>query len=274
LSQAGYVEGRNVAIEYHWADSRYDRLPALAADFVRRQVSVIVTSGIQAALAAKSATSTIPVVFGVGVNPLELGLVPSLNRPGGNLTGVTGLAQETMPKRLQLMHEVVPTATVMAALVNPAESSSGISSQKMQETARSLGLQIHVLHASNEHDIEALFPTLRELGAGALVISTDQFLGSQNARIAALALRNRVPTIQGNVGFPTTGGLMGYAASSMEIDRTVGIYTGRILKGEKPADLPVQQPTKMELVINLKTAKALGLTIPETLLATADAVIQ
>jgi putative ABC transport system substrate-binding protein len=274
LSQAGYFEGRNVAIEYHWADGRYDRLPALAADFVRRQVSVIVTSGIQAALAAKGATSTIPVVFGVGVNPVELGLVPSLNRPGGNLTGVTRLAQETMPKRLQLMHEVVPTATVMAALVNPAESSSGISSQKMQESARSLGLKVHVLHASNEQEVDALFPTLRELGAGALVMATDQFIGSQNARIAALALRNGVPTIHGNLEFPAEGGLMGYAASSMEIDRAVGIYTGRILKGEKPADLPVQQSTKMELVINLKTAKALGLTIPETLLATADEVIQ
>jgi putative ABC transport system substrate-binding protein len=274
LSQAGYVEGRNVAIEYHWADGRYDRLPSLAADFVRRQVNVIVTNGIQAALAAKAATSTIPVVFGVGVDPVELGLVPSLSRPGGNLTGVTGLAQELMPKRLQLMHEVVPTATVVAAFVNPAESSSGISSQKMQETGRSLGLQIHVLHASNEQDIAALFPTLRELGAGALVMATDQFIGSQNARIAALALRNRVPTIQGNVEFPRMGGLMGYASSPMGTARALGIYTGRILNGEKPADLPVLQPSKFDLVINLKTAKALGLTIPETLLATADEVIQ
>jgi putative ABC transport system substrate-binding protein len=237
-------------------------------------VSVIVTSGIQAALAAKGATSTIPVVFGVGVDPVELGLVPSLNRPGGNLTGVTGLAQETMPKRLQLMHGLVPAARVMVALVNPAESSSEISRQKMQAAARTLGLQIHVLSASNEQDIDALFPTLQELGAGALVMATDQFIVSQNARIAALALRNMVPAIQGSREFAAAGGLMSYARNDMETARTLGIYTGRILKGEKPADLPVLQPTKFDLVINLKTAHTLGLTIPETLMATADEVIQ
>jgi putative ABC transport system substrate-binding protein len=274
LSQAGYVEDRNVAIEYHWADSRYDRLPALAADFVRRQVNVIVTTGIQAALAAKAATSTIPVVFLVGADPVELGLVPSLSRPGGNLTGVTGLSQELMPKQLQLMREVVPAVTVVAILVNPANSVSGFSSQKMQETGRSLGLQIHVLHASNEQDIDGLFPTLREVGAGALVMGSDQFIGSHNARIAALALRNRVPTIQGNRLFAAAGGLMGYGASLTDQYRLAGAYVGRVLKGERPADLPVQQPTKFEFVVNLKTAKALGLTIPEALLATADEVIQ
>jgi putative tryptophan/tyrosine transport system substrate-binding protein len=274
LNQAGYVEGRNVAIEYHWADSRYDRLPALAADFVRRQVSVIVTAGIQAALAAKAATSTIPIVFSVGVDPVLLSLVPSLNRPGGNLTGVTGLNQEVIAKRLQLLHEVVPATPVMAALVNPTLASSEITTRNLQAAARTLGLRIHVLHASNERDVDALFPTLRELGAGALVLATDEFILSQNARIAALALGNGVPTIQASRAFAVAGGLMSYGTNTAETNRTVGVYTGRILKGEKAADLPVQQATRIELIINMRTAKALGIAFPTALLVRADEVIE
>jgi putative ABC transport system substrate-binding protein len=274
LSQAGYVEGQNVALEYHWADFQYDRLPALAADLVRRQVSVIVTTGISAALAAKTATSTIPIVFQVGVNPVQMGLVASLNRPGGNLTGVTSLASELMAKQLELLHQVVPTVTVMAALANPAQPNAVNSSNNLQAATRILGLQLHLLNASSERDIDAVFTTLQELRAGGLVIATDGFLNSRTAQLAALALRQAVPTISPNRSFAAAGGLMSYGANGVESQRTAGIYTGRILKGEKPADLPVQQATKVELIINMKTAKSLDLTFPITLLGRADEVIE
>jgi putative tryptophan/tyrosine transport system substrate-binding protein len=276
LSEAGYVEGRNVAIEYRWAEGQNDRLPALAADLVRRQVAVIaVPASTPGVLAAKGATTTIPIVFYIGLDPVELGLVASLAHPGGNITGVTGWNVMVGPKRLELLHEVIPSATSIALLVNPTSPDLvKADSRDQQAAARALGLQLHVLHASNERDFDTVFATLIQLRAGGLVIGTDSFFNTQKEQLAALTLRHGVPTIHQYREFVVAGGLMGYGSPTADLSRQVGVYTGRILKGEKPADLPVQQATKVELFINLKTAKTLGLTVPLPLLARADEVIE
>jgi putative ABC transport system substrate-binding protein len=274
LSEAGFVEGQNIATEYRWADGRSDQLPALAAELVHRQVAVIVATGVAAALAAKSATQTIPIVFFTGVNPVAFGIVASLNRPGGNLTGVTSLFDEVAPKRLELMHELVPTATTMALLVNPSNPNAEAQSRDMQAAGRTLGLQLHVLHASTDRDLDALFAAAAQLRADALVIGPDPYLNSRFEQLSALTVRHAIPTIFFTREFAAAGGLMSYGADGADLYHTVGLYTGRILKGEKPADLPVQQATKVELVINLKTAKALGLTVPLALLTRADEVIE
>jgi putative ABC transport system substrate-binding protein len=276
LSEAGYVEGRNVAIEHRGLDDQYERLPMLVADLVRRRVTVIVTAGgIAAALAAKAATTTIPIVFSVGVDPVEAGLVASLNRPGGNLTGVTSMNVELGPKRLQLLHELAPLATVVALLVNPTNPNAGTLSKDLQAAARTLGLQLHVLGASTERDIDAVFASLTQLRAGGLVIGTDGFFITRSEQFAALTLRHAVPAIFQYRAFAAAGGLMSYGGGSFtDPYRQVGTYTGRILKGAKPSDLPVQQATKVELVINLKTARALGLTVPLPLIGRADEMIE
>jgi putative ABC transport system substrate-binding protein len=274
LSEAGYVEGRNVAIEYRWTENQNDRFPALAADLVRRQVAVIAAAGVSATAAAKAATTTIPIVFNMGLDPVERGFVASLNRPGGNLTGVSNLNVELGPKRLELIHELVPTATVMALLVDPTGPNAATLSRDMQTAAHTLGLQLHVLHASTERDFDTVFATLVQLRAGALVIGNDGVFINRPEQLGALTARHAVPTIFQYREFAAAGGLMSYGGSLTEPLRQVGVYTGRILKGEKPADLPVQQSTKVELFINLKTAKALGVTIPLALLTRADEVIE
>jgi putative ABC transport system substrate-binding protein len=245
----------------------------LAADLVRRQVTVIVSNS-PAALAAKAATTTIPIVFGSGIDPVKLGLVASLNRPGGNLTGVSNLNLELGPKRMELLRELVPTASIIVLLVNPANAGAETLSRDLQAAARTLGLQLHVLRASTERDFDSVFATVAQIRAGALVIGTDPFFISQSEQLAALALRHSVPAIFQYREFTAAGGLMSYGGHTTEMYRQVGIYTGRILKGEKPADLPVQQSTKVELFINLKTAKALGLTVPLVMQMTADEVIE
>ena len=278
LNEMGFVEGRNVAIEYRWAENQYDRLPALAAELVRRRVSVITTgSATLAALAAKAATTTIPIVFLMGADPVELGFVTSLNRPGGNLTGVTTLNVEISPKRLEVLRELLPTTTIMGVLVNPMNNPATVETELRQAKAatHTLGLQmIHVLQASTERDLDSAFSTLIQRRAGGLVISADTFFSGKSVELAALASRHAMPTISPYREFVTAGGLMSYGGSVTELYRLVGIYTGRVLKGEQPADLPVQQVTKVELVINLKTAKSLGLEVPPTLLARADEVIE
>jgi putative tryptophan/tyrosine transport system substrate-binding protein len=274
LSEAGYVEGRNAAIEYRWANGQYDLMPALAADLVRRQVTVIATGGIPAVLAAKAATTTIPIVFSTAANPVDVGLVASLSRPGGNLTGVTNVAVELGPKQLELMHEMVPKATVIALLVNPTNPNAETQSRDLKAAARTLGLELHALHASTERELDMVFAHLAELQTGGLVIGTDPFFTSRGEQLAALTLRYAVPAIYQFRQFAAAGGLMSYGGGFTEGYRLVGVYTGRILKGEKPADLPVVQSTKVELVLNLKTAKALGITFPLTLLGRADEVIE
>jgi putative tryptophan/tyrosine transport system substrate-binding protein len=273
LKDTGYVEAQSVRMEYRWADGQYGRLPAMAADLVHRQVAVIVTNS-PGMLAAKAATTTIPIVFTTSGDPVELGFVASLARPGRNITGVTQLNVEVAPKRLELMHELVPTATIMAVLLNPTYPSAETQSRGMQAAARTLGVQLHILRASNERDIDDAFATLAQLRAGAFVISSDPFFNSRAEQFAALALRHAVPTIFQYREFAAAGGLMSYGGSIIDSYRQAGVYTGRILKGEKPADLPVQQSTKVELIINLKTAKALGLEVPRTLIARADEVIE
>ena len=276
LSETGYVEGRNVAIEYRWAAGQNDRLPALAADLVRGGLNAIVTPGsTPATLAAKAATKTVPIVFYVGGDPVELGLVASLNRPGGNLTGVTTLTSEVGPKRLQLLYELVPTATIVALLVNPTNPDLAEPATKdLQAAARTLGVQLHVLHASAERDFDAVFSSLVQQRVSALVIVNDALFSTRVEQLAVLAIRHAVPAVYQFREFVAAGGLMSYGTGFIDAFRQVGVYTGRILGGEKPADLPVQQTTKAELIINLKTAKALGLTVPTALLVRADEVIE
>jgi putative ABC transport system substrate-binding protein len=250
-------------------------LPALAADLVDRHAAVIAAvGGSPAALAAKVATTSIPIVFQVGVDPVSVGLVTSLNRPGGNLTGIANLALEAGPKRLELLHELVPSATAIAVLVNQTRSNAETESRNLQEAARLLGIKLHVLHAGTDRDFDAVFASVVDLHAGGLVISGDPFFNSRSERLAALALRHAVPTVYQFHEFAVAGGLISYGSSITDTHRQTGIYTGRVLKGEKPADLPVQQSTKVELIINLKTAKALGITVPQTLLGRADEVIE
>jgi putative ABC transport system substrate-binding protein len=276
LSETGYVEGRNLAIEYRWAEGRNDQLPALAAELVRRPVSVIVVAGsTPAALAARKATITIPIVFQIAVDPVQLGLVTSLSRPGGNLTGVVTLNVEVAAKRLELLHELVPTASIVALLVNPTNTTlAETTTRELETAARTLGLEFYVLHASSEREIDAAFATLIQLRAGALVIGADALFNSRSEQLAALTIRHRVPAIYQYREFVSAGGLMSYGTPVADTYRPLGVYTGRILKGEKPADLPVQQATKIELIINLKTAKALGITVPLPLIGRADEVIE
>jgi ABC-type uncharacterized transport system substrate-binding protein len=275
LKSTGFIEGQNAAIEYRWAEGRNDKLPALTADLVHRQVAVIVAPTTPSVLAAKAATETIPIVFFVAGDPVDLGLVASLGRPSGNLTGATTLTLEVGPKWLQLLHEMVPNTTSLALLINPTSPNlAEAQSRDLQTAARSRGLQLHVLHASSDPDFETAFESVARLRAGGLVISSDSFFFSRSNQLATLAARHAVPTIFGFREFVAAGGLMSYGGSLAESFRWVGVYTGRILKGEKPADLPVQQSTKIELFINLKTAQALGLEVPPTLLTRADEVIE
>jgi putative ABC transport system substrate-binding protein len=263
-----------VAIEFRWAESQYDRLPAMATDLIRRRVTVISAGSLPSALAAKAATSTIPIVFSIGVDPIAFGLVSSLNRPGGNITGITNLNLELGPKQLEVLRELLPDATVMAALVNPTNPNAETHSNDLQAAARTLGLQLHVLHASTEGDLDSVFASLSQIRASALVIGSDAFFVSRSAQLGALTARHRVPAIYQFREFAAGGGLLSYGSSIMDSYRQVGIYTGRILKGEQPAELPVQQSTKVELIINMKTAKALGVRLPLTLLGRADEVIE
>jgi putative ABC transport system substrate-binding protein len=276
LSDAGYVEGRNVAIDYRWAHGNNDQLPSLAADLVARRVTVIATPGSTlGALAAKAATTTIPIVFVTGADPIVAGLVPSLNRPGGHVTGVTTLNVEVAPKRLELLHELVPTATIIALLVNPTNPAlAQPTTRDVQAAAYGLGLPLHVLHAASEEDLETAFASFVKLRAGALVIGTDQFFNSRVEQLAALTVRHAVPAIYAIREFVVAGGLMSYGSHLQDAYYLGGRYTGRILKGEKAADLPVQQATRVELIINIKTAKALGITFPISLLGRADEVIE
>jgi putative ABC transport system substrate-binding protein len=274
LKEAGYVEGRNVAIEYRFAENRYDRLPALAAELVRRRMDVIAANG-PAAQAAKAATATIPIVFTAGFDPVEVGLVASLNRPGGNITGVSILDVELGPKRLELLHELVPTATIIAMLINPTDPTRAeIISKNLQAAARTLGLQPHVLHASTDRELDTVFTSLPQLRADGLVIGGDPFFNSRSEQLGALSSRHAMPAAFQFRTFAAAGGLMSYGADLADSYYQAGIYVSRILKGEKPADLPVQRAAKVELIINLKRAKALGLTVSLPLLGRADEVIE
>jgi len=275
LGETGYVEARNVAIEYRWAEGQVDRLPAMAADLVHREVTVIAATGTPAALAAKAATTTIPIVFETGNDPVHVGLVASLNRPGGNVTGIAQLATEIAPKRLELLHEMIPAARIIGLLVDPSDPVVFENTTRgVQAAARSLGLALHVLNVSTERDLDAAFANLVQLRAGGLVISGGQFFNSRSKQLAAMALQHSLPTIFPYRDTAAAGGLMSYGASLTDAYRLAGVYTGRVLKGEKTADLPVQQATKVELTINLKTAKALGITVPLSLTGRADEVIE
>jgi putative tryptophan/tyrosine transport system substrate-binding protein len=275
LGEVGYAEGRNVTIKFHWVGGQYDRLPSIVADLIRRQVAVIAAmAGTPSALAAKAATTTIPIVFNVGVDPVAAGLVTSINRPGGNITGGIILSAELVAKRVELMHELLPTASVIALLINPTNPTAETEKTIAQDAARSLGLQLHVLSASNASKIEDAFRTLVEIRAEGLVVHVDPYFTNQFDQIVALATRHTVPAIYGWPEAPIAGGLMSYGPSIAETYHLAGVYSGRIVKGEKPGDLPVQQVVKVELVINLKTAKSLGVTFPITLLGRADKVIE
>jgi putative tryptophan/tyrosine transport system substrate-binding protein len=276
LAEIGYVEGQNLAVEYRWAEDHYDRLPGLAADLVGRQVAVIVAPGsTPAAFAAKAATKSIPIVFRIGNDPVEIGLVASLNRPGGNVTGIASLNKTVVAKRLQLLHELVPAATSIAALYNPANAvGAETQTRELQVAARILGVRLSILNASDESEFEAAFAILIGERAGGLLVGGDLLFLNHSDQLAALAARHRVPAIYPDRKQTTTGGLISYGADRTDAWRQVGVYAGRVLKGEQPADLPVQQVTKNQLVINMKSAKALGLTFPETLLVRADEVIE
>jgi putative tryptophan/tyrosine transport system substrate-binding protein len=274
LKETGYVEDENVLVEYGWAEGQYDRLPAMAAELVRRRVAVIVAIPIPAAIAAKSATAKIPIVFYVGGDPVELGLVASLNRPGGNATGVNYFVAELGPKQLELLHELLPTAVRIGLMVNPTNVNVEGSTKGVTAAAATMGLQIDMVQASDSREIEAAFATLVRNRADALVIGADPFFTSRRLQLATLATRHAIPAITGNREFVEAGGLMSYGTSLTEAYRQLGAYTGRILKGAKPNDLPVMQSIKFELVINLPTARALGIEIPPTLLARADEVIE
>jgi putative ABC transport system substrate-binding protein len=274
LNETGYVEDRNVAIEYRWAEGQYDRLPALAAELVRRQVAAIVISSTVGAGAAKSATATIPIVFLSGSDPVKYGLVASINRPGGNITGVSVITVELLAKQLELLSEVIPNVTTIGLLMNPTNPTTELQLRDLMNAARSLGRQIVILKASSEGNIDAVFESLVEQRVGAIVVGSDSFFHTHGEHIGARAVRNKIPAISEGREFAVAGGLMSYGTGFAEASRQAGVYTGRILKGEKPGDLPVMRPTKFELVINLKTAKALGLTIPPSILARADEVIE
>jgi putative ABC transport system substrate-binding protein len=276
LSDVGYVDGQNVTVEYRWADGRYDKLPELAADLVRRHVSVIaVPSNTPASLAAKAATATIPVVFSVGDDPVRLGLVASLNRPGGNATGMNFFIGELAAKRFGLLHELIPAASRIAVLANPTDATrTDTNVRDLEAAARAFGLQIHIFKASTNGEIDAAFSAIVRDGADALFVLPDSFFATRRVHLAILAARHAVPATYGQRDYAEVGGLMSYGTDLAESRRQVGLYTGRILKGEKPADLPVLQPTKFEFVINLQTAKTLGITVPPMLLARADEVIE
>jgi putative ABC transport system substrate-binding protein len=274
FSESGYVEGRNVAIEYRWAHNEVDRLPELAADLVHRRVAVIVTSAIAAALAAKAATTTIPIVFGTGADPIQEGLVASLNRPGGNVTGVTGISVELTPKRLGLLHELLPRAARFAVLVNPNDPNAASMITNVRAAASTVGRQVEVFFASTNREVETAFASLAQKRADALLILPSQFFINRRVQLATLAAHYRVPASHSSREYVEAGGLMSYGASITDRNRQVGIYTGRVLKGEKPADLPVMQSTRYEFVINLQTARLLGIEFPPTLLAIADEVIE
>jgi ABC-type uncharacterized transport system substrate-binding protein len=275
LGETGYVDGRNVAIEYRWAEGRYDRLPAMATDLVHRQVTVIAATSTAAALAAKAATTTIPIVFEMGSDPVRLGLINSLNRPDGNITGVTQLNWEVIPKRLELLHELLPTARVMALLVNPTDSVyAEMQSRAVLAAAHTLGLELHVLNASTEDDFDSVFANVVYLRAGGLVIGGGAFFYSRIKQLAALAIRHAVPAVFQSREFVAAGGLLSYGSEVTDAYRLAGVYTGRVLKGDRLADLPILQATKVELFINLKTAKALGITVPLPLSGRADEVLE
>jgi len=274
LSETGYVEGQNLVIEYRWAEDHYDRLPALAADLVGRKVDVIASSGTPSTLAARRATAAIPIVFMAGGDTVELGLVSSFARPGGKLTGFTIIGAELMPKRLELMSELIPEAKVMALLVNPNNSTTEHVIRDLQEAGRIKGVRLDILKVEAESEFETVFASLVQLHAGALLVSTDSLFFGRREQLVALAARDGVPAIYDLRDFTAVGGLISYGTSLPAVYRQIGIYVGKILEGAKPADLPVQQPTKFELVVNLKTAKALGLTVPPSILARADEVIE
>jgi putative tryptophan/tyrosine transport system substrate-binding protein len=275
LGETGYIEGHNVTIEYRWAEGNNDRLPALTADLIGRQVAVIAATSTPAALAAKAATASVPIVFEIGSDPIQLGLVTSLSRPGGNVTGVTSLAVEVAQKRLELLHQLFPTASVMALLVNPAEPTiAKATASEVLVAARTFGLEVHVLNASSESDFDEVFSKLVQLKASALIISGGPFFVSHREQLAALTLRHAVPAVFPYREFAAAGGLLTYGSDIADSYRLAGIYTGRILKGDKPAELPVQQAAKVELSINLKTAKTLGITVPNTLIGRADEVFE
>jgi putative ABC transport system substrate-binding protein len=275
LKEAGFVDGRNILIEYRWAQSHYDQLQTLAAELVQTRVAVIATSGTPAALAAKAVTTTVPIVFETAADPVQIGLVASLSRPGGNVTGITQTSEESTPKRLELLHELVPDARVMALLVNPtAPILAEPQAREVRSAAQTLGLELHVLNASTESELEAAFAKVIELHARGLVIGGDAFFTSHSKQLAALAARYRVPAVYQWREFAATGGLMSYGSNVTETHRLLGLYTGRILKGDRPADLPVQQATNIELYINLKTAKALGISVPLPLSGRADELFE